>query len=378
MRGVYILDVMRTPLVKKNGVFAKLRPEILGAEILKYLTAKHDLLPDIVFAGNAAGTGGNMARLMLLEAGLPAEIPACTIDMQCASGAAALALACQSVASGQSNICVAGGMESASLQPIRAYRRQDERFSFYQDGVYKTAQFAPGQLADDIMLQYAEKIAQQEKISRSELDEWALKSHRLAALAAAEGRLQDYILPVDGQAEDDGIRKNISEKFLARLPGLFGRDSLTTAGTACLIHAGAAFALLGSEEMVRKGRYRPLAKVIDTLAVGIEPERSPLGAMLAAEKILARNGLSFQDMAAVEFNESFAVIDVLLARKHPEALGSYNLWGGALAYGHPYGASGAVLLVHLLARLKARGGYGLLAIAGAGGMGEAVLVEAVE
>ena len=379
MEEVYVLGAMRTPIVGKNGLFRTIRPEVLGAEVIKALAAKFQLQQiDGIFGGNAVGTGGNLTRLMGLMAGLPASVPACTVDMQCASAAAALSLAYAKIASGQGDLYLAGGMESSSLQPLRIYAPADERYHLTpaQDGRYYTAQFAPEDLAPDTMLRGAEQTARQEDITRQELDEWALRSHKRAAQAAAQGSLQDIIVPIQGQTKDDGIRPRMSEKLLRRLPLLLGEGTSLTAGNACLINDGAAFAVLAGKNYVRQHSLKPLAKIVGTAALGGNPAESPRGAMATADKLLNRLGWNYEQLQAIEFNEAFAVIDVLFARQHPDCLDRYNRFGGALAYGHPYGASGGILLAHLLKSLQAAGGgRGILAIAGAGGMGEAIALE---
>ena len=171
----------------------------------------------------------------------------------------------------------------------------------------------------------------------------------------------------------------MSRNFLKRLPPLLGAGGLTTAGTSCKTNDGAALALLCSEEYLAETGKKATARLLHMEMAAGEPLCSPRGAMRAADQLLARVGLSYEDMAAIEFNEAFAVIDVLFARRHPKLIDRYNTFGGALAYGHPYGASGAVLLLHLIEAVKRQGGgYGLLAIAGAGGVGEAILLEVCE
>ncbi len=381
MEEVYILGAMRTPIVGKNGPFRTVRPEVLGARVMQALQQRYDAGPlSGVIGGNAVGTGGNITRLMALLAGIGQTVPAFTVDMQCASAAAAISLAYAKIASGQGDLWLAGGMESSSLQPLRVYARQDERYGLtpQKDGCYYTAQFAPGDIAADTMLWGAERVAAAEQISRKEQEAWALQSHARAAAAAKRGELRDILVPIDGWERDDGIRERMSQRLLDRLPLLLGEGTSLTAGTACRINDGAAFALLASGNAVRQRGLHPVARILGTASLGGNPAESPRGAMAVADVLLRRHGLSYGDLQGIEFNEAFAVIDVLFARAHPECSGRYNRFGGALAYGHPYGASGGILLAHLLKSLQAAGGgRGLLAIAGAGGMGEAILVEMI-
>lgn len=382
MQEVYVLDVLRTPIVGKNGKFKAIRPEVLGAEVIRALRQRCNLTAvDEILGGNAVGTGGNITRLMALLAGLPEAVPACTVDMQCASAAAAMAMAYANVASGQGDVWIAGGMESSSLQPLRTYAPADERYKLVPDGngEYYTAQFAPGDMAPDTMLRGAERVAAEEGVTRAELEAWALRSHARAAAAVKAGVLKDRIVPVQGWSKDDGIRPRMSQRLLSRLPLLLGEGTTLTAGTACCINDGAAFAVLASGDYVRRQGRRPLARIVGTAAVGGNPAQSPRGAMRTADVLLARLGWRYEDLQAIEFNEAFAVIDVLFARAHPDCVANYNRFGGALAYGHPYGASGAILLAHLVESLRAAGGgCGILSIAGAGGMGEAIALELVE
>ncbi len=382
MQEVYVLAALRTPIVGKNGRFKEIRPEWLGAEVLKALMQRCNLTAvDGILGGNAVGTGGNITRLMALLAGLPEEVPACTVDMQCASAAAAIAMAYAKIACGQGDIWLAGGMESSSLQPLRTYAPADARYKLVPGGKgeYYTAQFAPGDLAPDTMLRGAERVAAEEGVTRSELEAWALRSHARAAAAARKGALQDVMIPIQGWSRDDGIRPRMSQRLLSRLPLLLGDGTTLTAGTACSIHDGAAFAVLASGDYVRRQGMLPVARILGTASVGGNPAQSPRGAMRTADVLLAKLGWRWEDLQAIEFNEAFAVIDVLFEREHPDCVANYNRFGGALAYGHPYGASGAILLAHLIASLKAAGGgRGILSIAGAGGMGEAIALELVE
>ena len=379
MRDVFIAAGLRTPIAHRGGALAHVLPEELGARVIRAML-RHLGLGGVelsgVLAGNAVGTGGNIARLMALRAGLSEEVPSCTVDMQCASAAAAISLAAAKIASGQGECFLAGGMESASLQPLRVYDARDPRRALVPDGVYRTAQFSPGELEEDAMLRGAERVMQQEAVTRAELDAAVLRSHRLAAAAWREGLLDDVVLPLPECARDTGIRPHLTQRLLDRLLPHFGPGTLLNAGNACAIYDGAAFLLLVSGTFLRRQKWKPLARLVAAASRGGNPQESPRGAMRTADFLLAQQGLLYGDLAAIEFNEAFAVIDVLFARAHGDCLARYNRLGGALAYGHPYGASGAVLALHLLQSLRqAGGGLGLLSIAGAGGMGEAILLE---
>lgn len=405
MSKVYIIGAKRTPIAQRGGALAAVRPEIFAAVCARELLASSSVAAaelDGIIAGNAVGTGGNITRLTALTAGLPEKVPALTVDMQCASGAAAISLAYAKIAAGQGEVYLAGGMESSSLQPLRTYATADPRCALEEGGTgsYYTAQFAPGDLRPDTMLRGAERVMEVEHVSAAELNEWVLRSHHRAAAARERGLLDGYVVPITSDAiarytcgdnltnsepngdaidcrADEGIRANMSERLLRRLPPKLGPGTLLNAGNACMINDGAAFVLLASERYVREHALTPLAEIVGTCALGGAPDESPRGAQRTAERLLEREGYAMADMAAIEFNEAFAIIDVLFARKYPALTERYNRLGGALAYGHPYAASGAILACHLLASLRvAGGGLGLLSIAGAGGLGEAILVNA--
>ncbi len=372
---VYILGGLRTPIVVANTKFKNIRPEVFGAEVLKALREKFSLnRVDEIICGNAVGTGGNISRLMTLLAGFDDSTAALTVDRQCASGAAAISLAFAKISCGLAEIIIAGGAESSSLQPLRIYNRNDERFFLTAEevqGGYRTAQFSPNEIDPLAMLKGAQRVAEAENISKDELDAWALISHQRAA--NAKNLLKNFIVEIAGVSEDTGI-KNLSQKILARAPLPLGKNSVISAANACRINDGAAFVVLASENFVRQNNFSPAAQILDVATGGVNPLESPRGAQAVADKLLAKNNLSYENLGAIEFNEAFAVIDVLFERAHPNLVKKFNSLGGALAYGHPYGASGAILLIHLLACLK-ENNLGLISIAGAGGTGDAILIR---
>lgn len=376
MSKVFILGGARTPIVVAGTKFKKIRPEIFGAEVLRSLREKFSLSRvDEIICGNAVGTGGNLSRLMTLIAGFDDSTAALTVDRQCASGAAAIAIAYAKISCGLADVIIAGGTESSSLQPLRIYNPNDDRFALTAaegiQGGYRTAQFSPAEFDALAMLKGAQRVADAENISKAELDVWALRSHQRAA--ASTELLREYIVEVSGVREDTGIKKNISRRLTDRAPLPLGAGTKISAANACRINDGAAFVVLASENFVAENFLSPAAQILDVATFGVNPLESPRGAQVVADKILSRNALTYDELSAIEFNEAFAVIDVLFERSHPACVDKFNQLGGALAYGHPYGASGAILLIHLLAVLKC-GGLGLMSIAGAGGLGESILI----
>lgn len=354
-REVYIHKGLRTAIGIVGGQYKEVRPEHLGAQLLEAFPT--DGL-DSILCGNAVGTGGNIGRLMALYSKVPQSVPVTTIDMQCASAGASIYMGSAMIASRMAHYVIAGGMESSSLQPLRTYAEGDDR-----QGIYKVAQFYPTQEDHLTMIRSAERVAHELGITREELDLWALRSHRLATKHRS-----NLTCIMNPELPDESIRPRMSEKLLRRMPTLLGPHTVTTAGNTCFTHDGAAFVSLSSE----KGPYR----VVHAVLYGGDPARSPLGAYQASEKVLKEARLTMDDMDAIEWNEAFAVIDVIFGKYYPHLVERYNAWGGALAYGHPYGASGAIIMNHLMDRLRhERGRYGLMAIAGAGGTGMAAIIE---
>ena len=399
-RDVYLVAGLRSHLGLQNGIFKEVPPEKLGAALLRQLCVQVPVAREaqLVIGGNAVGSGGNLTRLMALEAGFPVSTPALTVDMQCASALAALTLAYGQIRSGLLDVVLAGGVESSSMQPRRVYQPWDERYT--PEG-FMTAQFSPDTNSPRAMLEGAERTAQVYGVPRKELDRWAVRSHQKAAEARQSGALEPYVVSLFGSSRDESIRPRMNEKLPRRMPTLFRKEEVAelltpaerekagdgtptlTAANACLTQDGAAFLLLCSgrqlEAWKREGKpVRPLARIRHVTTAGVEPRFSPLGALEVGDKALQEAGLTYSELDDFEYNEAFAVISALFARRHPDCVDRYLPLGGALAYGHPYGCSGAVLVLHALAALQQSGGQrALCAIAGAGGTGAAVVMERV-
>ena len=375
---VYLLGGLRSHIGIRYGIFKTVRPEVLGGEILHRVWSKYgkSAYPDLVLCGNAVGPGGNIGRLTVLEAGLPEEVPAMTLDLQCASALAAIDLSAAKIASGMADFILAGGTESASLAPRRIYQEWDER-SRKREPEFTAAQFRPGEFGDDAMLLGAERAAKKAGISKEEADLVALSSHEKANRAAMEGRLLPYIVPLFGSTRDEAIRPRMSERLLARAGHVTNvPDGILTAANACTMNDGAAFVALASEDWVKAHGAHPMAEIKAVRVAGGDAACSPLMADEAVSQLLSREGLSYEDIDAFEYNEAFAVISADFMKRHPSVKDRLNCFGGALAYGHPYGASGAEIMIHLMAILRQKNGrYGVAAIPAAGGVAEAILIE---
>lgn len=377
MDKVYILGGLRSFVGVVNGMYRHIPAEKLGAAVLRQVLEQYPVEPDYLIAGNGVGAGGNIARLMALEAGVPEQVPSFTLDVQCGSGLESIAVAAAKIASGEADCVVAGGFESSSTQPRRGYNANHPDYS--GDTWYSVAKFMPGIHRETVMLEGAELACQREGVNKAELDEWVLRSHRLAAAAQAAGSLTNIIAPCFGATKDEGIRPRMSQRLLDRLPKVLPEGEFITAANSCLINDGAAFLVLCSEGYLKEHGLTPQAKVLGSVACGGDPLVSPRTAVTALEKLLRKHNLTEAQIDDFEINEAFAVIDVLFARAFPASVNKYNAFGGALAYGHPYGASGAIITLHLLEALKGcQGCLGCASVAAAGGIGTALLIERVE
>jgi acetyl-CoA C-acetyltransferase len=377
-RQPVIIAALRTPLCRANGALKQLRAHKLLAPVLSALLTQSGIGPaevaDVVI-GNAVGGGGNVARLAALEAGFPVTVPGVTVDRQCGSGLDAIVLASRFVAAGGGGVYLAGGVESISTAPLRAHRNDDGVPAFFS-----RAQFAPHSLGDPDMGVAAENVAAEFGISRSRQDDFALRSHRRAVAAAADGAYDLEIVPLEVAAgkvtADDGPRPRLSESLMARFPAAFVESGTVTAGNSCFDADGAAAVLITSLARARElGALDGLA-VLGTDTAGVEPRFLGIGAASAAERLLASRGETADVVDLVEFNEAFASQTLACLDRLGIDPQRANADGGALALGHAYGASGAVLVTRLLAQARRTPDQAKLALAMisiAGGMGTAAL-----
>ncbi len=376
MNEIYILGGLRSYIGVENGIYKNILPEDLGAEVLKSLIEKYNIKNiDEIICGNSIGTGGNITRLMALKAGISEEVPAFTVDMQCASSSKAIEIGYNKIKAKEANIIIVGGFESSSMKPLRIYNDKDYRSSV-NNGKYNVAQFSPEEFGDDTTFKFGERVVEEENITEEELNYWSIRSHKKAF--ESKDILKSITLSINGSTKDEGIRKNISERLLNRLPKII-KSGKTNVGHISLTNDGAAFLVLCSEEYLKENNLKSEYKIKGTKTIGINPLVSPKGALKACSLLLEKENLSYEDISAFEFNEAFAAIDVMFQRKNPLLIDRYNIFGGALAYGHPYGASGAIIMLHLLKALeKTKGRYGVTSIAASGGISMAILIERIK
>lgn len=379
MRNAVIVAAKRTAIGKVGGMFRHVPPEELAGTVIRALLDEYPVPVesiDEVILGNSVGPGGNLARLSALTAGLPVEVPGVTVDRQCGSGLEAVILAARLIQAGAGDIYLAGGVESTSLAPWKLAKPLNHFKQFPE--VMPRARFSPLSVGDPDMGIAAENVAERFEITREDQDRFALNSHRKAVQAQKTGRFAGEIVPVRGRAQDECPRPDTSLEKLAQLPPVFQEGGTVTAGNACPINDGAAVVLVMSEEKCRELDFVPVARFVDAAVAGVDPNILGIGPVPAVKKLLARTGLTVDDIDLVEFNEAFAsqVLASLRELQIPEE--KVNLGGGAIALGHPYGASGAVLVTRLCSELRRKGGkYGLATLGIAGGLGLAMLLEKI-
>jgi acetyl-CoA C-acetyltransferase len=379
-RQPVIVAARRTPVCRGNGALRYLRAHELLAPVLRELVAGPGMAPGAVadvLIGNAVGGGGNVARLALLEAGLPVSVPGLTVDRQCGSGLDAIVLAAGLVAAGGNPLYLAGGVESTSTAPLRAHRNDDGVPEFYA-----RAQFVPDSFGDPDMGVAAEDVARRFGVSRERQDAFALRSHRLALAAAEAGTFHGELVPLDTSAgtvgADDGPRRKLTAAVMARFPPAFVDGGTVTAGNSCFDADAASAVVITSLQRARDLGVPDGLLVLGTGTAGVDPQLLGVGAAAAARNVLAAAGVGVDELGLVEFNEAFASQTLACLDELGIDQELVNLDGGALALGHAYGASGAVLVTRLLAQARRAGGPGILALAMisiAGGMGTAALLR---
>lgn len=361
----------RTAIGSAGHGFVGLTTTDLAAPVLRAVSTSlresgcTDQADDVVL-GNCLGPGGDPARIAALAAGLGIEIPGVTVDRQCGSGLDAVMQAAMRVRSGDDHLVLAGGVESASTAPWRFWPPVDDA-----DPVrYTRAPFAPDGFPDPAMGVAADDLARLRGISRERQDAYAARSHSLAAATDFSGE----IVAVDGIDRDQRIRPNMTEARLSRLRPSFTIDGTATAENSCGISDGAAVLAVTTES---RAKELPALRVLGSAVAGSDPALPGLGPVPAIEKVLRRTGVALSDIGIIEITEAFA--SVVLGVSDALGLDEDVLCpqGGAIAMGHPWGASGAILLVRLASQMLADGGpeLGLAACAIGGGQGIAMIVE---
>ncbi len=391
---VHIVDAVRTPIGKARGVLSSVRPDDLAATVLRAIVARNPSLPpeaiEDVAVGNVNQAGEdnrNVGRMAVLLAGLPITTAGVTVNRLCGSSLDAFLHAYRSIALGEAEVAVAGGVESMSRSPF-VIARPEKALPRALDLVDSTIgwRFTNPDMPEEwtvSMGETAERLAEQYGIARERQDVFALASHERAVEAASKGRFDDEIVPVplgDGSVlRDEGPRASTSLEALAALRPAFRPGGTVTAGNSSSINDGASAALLVSDEALERFGLTSLATVEGGAVAGVRPDIMGIGPVPATGKLLGRLGWSVDDLAAVELNEAFAAqsLAVLAEWGVPDDWAPLNANGGAIALGHPLGCSGVRLVATLVHRLHARGGgRGLATMCIGVGQGIAVALEA--
>ncbi|PDT34593.1 acetyl-CoA C-acyltransferase [Rhizobium sp. M10] len=382
-----VVAAYRTPIGRAFGSLAAVASEDLLAPIIRRILAETGIAPeaiDDVLVGNAAGGGGNIARLAALSAGLPIAVPGVAIDRQCGSGLEAIIMAARLIQAKAGSCFLAGGVESVSTAPWRAERPKTNgalpRF-------YGRARFSPDAIGDPDMGVAAENVARAYGITRQRQDEFALRSHRLAVTAAEAGLFRPEIVEIStghGLVDrDECPRPTTSMERLANLKPVFLADGSVTAGNACPLNDGACLVLVISRGMAKSLGIEKGLAFIDSAAAGVDPNLLGIGPVASTRKLLERQpGFSLSEVEAIEFNEAFAAQVLASLDQLDIATDRVNRDGGAIALGHPFGASGAVLVTRLYSQLvredgSSSGATALAMIGIGGGIGLTALFEAV-
>lgn len=366
----WVTDAVRTPIGKRDGLLARYRVEQLVAPLIRALCQRHPALPalvDEVIIGNAAGPGGNVGRLSALEAGLPVSVPGLTVDRQCGSGLEAINLGARLIQSGAARVVIAGGVESASTAPLRAYRTGGNAD---EPTFYTRARFSPDTIGDPDMGIAAENVARRYGITREQADHFAWMSHRKTIAAREKGVYARELVPLPPAVSDECPRADCSLTVLQSLPPVFSASGQVTAGNACPINDGACVVLLVSAELMAtefSSDVSPMA-FRASASVGVDPHMLGIGPVPATQALLQRLNLSISDISQVELTEAFAAQVLACQQQLSIPENRLNPYGGALALGHPYGASGALLVCRLFHGLS-DGETGIATLGIGGGIG---------
>jgi 3-oxoadipyl-CoA thiolase len=403
MSEVFIVDGVRTPQGRYGGALAEVRPDdlaglVVGEAVRRAGVPGGEVDEVILGAANQAGEDNrNVARMAVLLAGLPHQVPGYTVNRLCASGLTAVVSAAQSIRSGEADVVVAGGVESMTrapwvmAKPGAPWAKPGEvsdtalgwRFTNPRFAAADRAAPSDGSETRKITLsmgETAEEVAALHGITREECDAFALRSHQRATAAIDAGRFAAEVVPVpvrEGEVSvDEGPRRGTTLEKLAKLKTVFRTDGIVTAGSSSSLSDGASALVLASADAVRRHGLTPRGRVVTGASAGVAPNVMGLGPVPATEKVLDRAGWVVNDLDAIELNEAFAAQSLAVIRRLKLGEEFVNADGGAIALGHPLGSSGARILVTLLGRLERTGGRrGLATLCVGVGQGVSLLVE---
>jgi acetyl-CoA C-acetyltransferase len=389
-RDVYILDCRRTPIGKFMGAFQDMSAIDLSVQVLQYFINKYPFLStetNEIFIGNAiqAGLGLNPARIVTIKSGFSQKCSAITINHACGSGLTAVIQGAKSIAMGDADIVIAGGMESMTNAPhlMQGFRKrpksgnQPNLDSLYTDGLFCS-------ITNNIMGVTGEKIAQKYHISRNDQDKYACDSHQKSVNAILQGYFKSEIIPIklnnlaQSIVTDEQPRKDSNMDKLSKLSPVFEKHGTVTAGNSCPINDGAAFSILVSDVFLKKSDLKPLVKITGYDYIGTDPFYMGLGPVYSIQSLLKRKGMNISDIDIFEINEAFAAQVLSVIQLLRIDTRKTNLNGGAIALGHPIGASGTRILSTLISTLKRQKlDLGIASLCIGGGQGVSLMVKNV-
>lgn len=381
MAEAYIIDAVRSPVGRRGGSLSGIHPADLGAHSLRALVDRvgvdPDAVDDVILGAIDAigGQAGNVARTAALVAGFPEHVPGVTIDRQCGSSQQAVHFAAQAVMSGVNDLVVAGGLQNMSQVPLTAAAIVGEQYGFttpYAESLGWRERYGDQEISQ---FAGAELIAEKWDISREEMEQFALESHRRAALAQDEGRFENEIAPLNGLDHDEGVRRDTTLERMAGLAPLREGGRITAAVSSQISDASSAV-LIASERAVREHGLAPRARIHQMTVRGASPVLMLTAPIPATRLALERAGLSVADIDLFEVNEAFAPVVLAWMRELDAPHEKVNVNGGAIALGHPIGATGTRLMTTMLNELERTGGrYGLQAMCEGGGVANVTILE---
>jgi acetyl-CoA C-acetyltransferase len=381
MTDAYIVDAIRTPVGRRNGALAAMHPADLGAHVLEHIVARNDFDPsdvdDVVFGclDTIGPNAGDIARTAWLAADLPESVPGVTLDRQCGSSQQAVHFAAQAIMSGTQDIVVAGGVQNMSKVPITSSFLAGEALGLAPDPFSESERWRK-RYGDQEVTQFrgAELIAEKWELSREDMEAFAIQSHTRALAAIAEGRFDNEIVPIGDFTTDEGPREPDVEKIRSLKP--LREGGRITAAMASQISDGASAVLVASEAAVKANGWTPRARIHHLTVRGDDPIFMLTAPIAATRRALEKSGLSVDDIDVVEINEAFAPVVQAWLKEIAIDPAKVNPNGGAIALGHPLGATGTRLMSTLLNELERTGGrYGLQTMCEGGGQANVTIIE---
>jgi acetyl-CoA C-acetyltransferase len=381
MGEAYIVDAVRTPVRKRGGGLSQVHPADLGAHVLRALIERTGVDPaaveDVIFGccDTIGPQAGDVARTCWLAAGLPEHVPGVTIDRQCGSSQQSVHFAAQAVMSGTSDLVVAGGVQNMSLIPISSAMTAAQPLGFADPFSGSQGWVARYGTQEVSQFRGAELIAEKWGISREEMERFALESHRRALRAIDEGRFENEIVPLADVRRDEGPRRDTSLEKMAKLAPVTPGGRITAA-VSSQISDGASCVLVASEKALKRHGLRPRARIHHLSVRAADPILMLTAPIPATEHALRRTGLALADIDRVEINEAFAPVVLAWQKETGADLARVNVNGGAIALGHPIGATGTRLMATLLCELeRTQGRYGLQTMCEGGGQANVTILE---